>query len=238
MNRFSFSVTGKHLNMLSYHLSLQFWLTIIASFLLGFSRAYTIHQNCVNQGAVQWIQDAVSETLNIAEYASYRATNNRPTIDTTIFQSIIGNTDLNAFAGELQFWVLFPQLIITDATQGIMQKVPIALGIYTGIFNDQNLEADPTVVIHCGDSHLVKTNNPEPGWEDIPLRAGLLAKHGDLTPCVGEVGATAYTYPSNLSNGPKNGIVLCTGAVGAIDGSKAQDDLLTLGDKWRASNWN
>lgn len=88
--------------MAAYNLSFQSLLIFSASLLLSFNHAYTIHENCAEIGCKEWVQQAADEAINIATYAAYRATNNRPTIDNTIFKSIMGDADLNQFAGKLQ----------------------------------------------------------------------------------------------------------------------------------------
>jgi hypothetical protein len=97
--------------------------------------------------------------------------------------------------------------------------------------------ADSTVVIYCSDIHLVRETVPS-AWKDVSLLAEVPTKWGDQTACQAMAGLTGYTYLSELTYGPHSAIVLCTGHNGALDPSKKEDGLQTIGEKWRTWDWN
>lgn len=120
-----------------------------------------------------------------------------------------------------------------------MTLATTAIGTFTGMFSLDNVAADPTVVIYCDDTHLVKETTPQLAWVDQTLETSLPVNWGDLTACHGQAGLSAYTYNTELRGyGPASAIVLCTGTSGALALSKIFDNFQTIREGWRELDWN
>lgn len=116
-----------------------------------------------------------------------------------------------------------------------MQAVPATVGAYTGMFDLNNMVADPTVVIDCDDSNLQLWSGNQQVYDSRfnTVYPSLQGQRACTVP-----GTRAYSIPTFSSTGPRYVIILCySNFADTLQSWNTDEPRIRIGSNYRYSNW-